>query len=198
MTPIDKIELRQTYCTIRENLSEAEVAARSAAVCERLAEMPVVTEAHTILAYMAFRNEVDLRPLFDLLPDTRWVLPRIEGQRMTLHPYEPDRLVRHPYGMLEPRADAPSVEPDEIDVVLVPGVSFDARGGRLGFGGGFYDRFLVHTEATRIGVCYDCCLAEELPCAEHDKRMNWVVTPTVAVHCTPRWRRECLLAPAEA
>lgn len=189
MNVTDKADLRVTYCTMREELPKDQVRARSTAVCRRLAAMPVVSQADTILAYLAFRNEVDLRPLFDLLPNIRWVLPRIQGKRMTLHPYEPERLVRHRYGILEPRPDAPMVEPDEIDVVLLPGVSFDAQGGRLGFGGGFYDRFLLQTDATRIGVCYDCCLAEELPCAEHDQPVDWVVTPTASIHCSSRGRR---------
>lgn len=190
---MDKSKLRDRYCTIREDLSEASVADASVAVCRRLASMTLLREAETVLAYLAFRNEVDVRPLFELLPDIEWVLPRIEGQRLILHPYEPQRLTRHAYGMLEPSANAPVVDPEELDVVLVPGVSFDRRGGRLGFGGGFYDRFLVRTSATRIGVCHDCCLAEELPCADHDKHMDWVVTPTAAIHCTPFWRRECVL-----
>lgn len=191
MTRADKSDLRRSYCTVREELPEAGVAEGSAAVCRRLAQMPVITEADTILTYLAFRNEVDLRSLFTLLPEVRWVLPRIEGRRMTLHPYEPERLVRHRYGMLEPRADAPTVAPEDVDVVLVPGVCFDSRGGRIGFGGGFYDRFLVQTDATRIGVSYDCCLAEEVPCAEYDQRMDWVVTPSTTIHSAPRWRREC-------
>jgi 5-formyltetrahydrofolate cyclo-ligase len=90
-------------------------------------------------------------------------------------------------------AGAPEVEPKELDVVLVPGVSFDKRGGRLGFGGGFYDRLLIRTPAARIGVTYDCCLVEELPCAEHDQRMDWVVTPTQAIRCGPLWRQACSL-----
>jgi 5-formyltetrahydrofolate cyclo-ligase len=155
--------------------------------------MALLREAETVMAYLAFRNELDLGLLFQLLPDIQWVLPRIQGQRMVLHPYDPQRLVRHPYGMLEPRADAPIVDPQDVDVVLVPGVSFDSRGGRLGFGGGFYDRFLTRTSAIRVGICHDRCMADELPCAEHDQRMDWVVTPTMAMHTAPLWRRECEL-----
>ena len=188
---MDKSELRQKYRELREGLAAASVAEKSAALCRRLARMTLLHEGQAVMAYLAFNNEIDLSLLFELLPDVRWVLPRIEGKDMTLHPYEPQRLVRHPFGMLEPAADAPVVDPEDVDVVLVPGVSFDPRGGRLGFGGGFYDRFLVKTSAVRVGVCYDCCLADELPCAAHDRRMDWVVTPTATIHAAPRWRREC-------
>jgi 5-formyltetrahydrofolate cyclo-ligase len=153
--------------------------------------MTLLQEAETVMAYLAFKNEVDLSPLFDLLPDIEWVLPRIDGKQMTIHPYDPERLVRHAYGMLEPPADAPVVDPQKLDAVLVPGVAFDRQGGRLGFGGGFYDRFLLRTSGVRIGISHECCLAEELPCADHDQRMDWVVTPTLVIHTAPLWRQAC-------
>jgi len=192
---MNKLKLRETYCGLREGLSERSVGEASAAVCQRLASMTLLQEAQIVMAYLAFKNEVDLSPLFELLPDIVWVLPRIEGKEMTIHPYEPKKLVRHAYGMLEPPADAPVVDPSELDVVLVPGVAFDRHGGRLGFGGGFYDRFLPRTSAIRIGICHQCCLADEVPCADHDQRMDWVITPTLAIHTAPLWREECAPGP---
>jgi 5-formyltetrahydrofolate cyclo-ligase len=189
MKTMDKSGLRESYCGVREALPADTVAQQSTAISRRLGRMAVLRHAETVMAYLAFKNELDLSLLFDLLPRITWVLPRIEGRDMVLHPYEPDRLVRHPFGMLEPREDAPVIDPQALDVVLVPGVSFDRRGGRLGFGGGFYDRFLVRTSAIRIGICHDCCLADGVPMDAHDERMDWVVTPTVAIHTAPLWRR---------
>ncbi len=179
-----KSKLRAHFCTLRESLSAEEIAAASAALCHRLATWPILTGADTILTYLAFRGEIDPAPLFALLPDKRWVVPRVEGTRLMLHPYDPARLVRHRYGMLEPAADLPLVDPQTVDLVLVPGVAFDPQGGRLGFGGGFYDGFLPTTPAIRVGITHDCCLAERLPCKEHDQRMDWVVTPTRILRCT--------------
>jgi 5-formyltetrahydrofolate cyclo-ligase len=182
---MDKPQLRRQFCSLRECLPAEEVADASAALCQRLANWPVLREARIILTYLAFRNEPDLGLLFDLLPHVRWTVPRIEGQRLVLHPYDPARLVRHRFGMLEPAADLPVVDPITLDLVLVPGVAFDRQGGRLGFGGGYYDRLLPTTPALRVGVTYDRCLADVLPCGEHDQRMDWVVTPTQEIHCTP-------------
>jgi 5-formyltetrahydrofolate cyclo-ligase len=84
------------------------------------------------------------------------------------------------------------VDPATLDLVLVPGVAFDRRGGRLGFGGGYYDRFLPTTPALRVGVTYDECLCDALPCGEHDQRMDWVLTPTQEIRCGERvgeWRQ---------
>jgi len=181
----EKPELRQRFCDLRECLPEEDVAAASAAVCRHLANWMPLRQARTVLTYLAFRNEIDLSALFDLLPHIRWAVPRIVGKGMAIHLYDPARLVRHRFGMLEPDPTLPEVAPCELDVVLVPGVAFDRHGGRLGFGGGYYDRFLPTTPALRVGVTYDHCLAERLPCGERDQRMDWVVTPTKVIHCHP-------------
>ena len=175
---MNKSELRRQFCSLREGLPPEEVTAASTALCQRLAGWTVLQEARTVLTYLAFRNEPDLSLLFDLLHHVRWAIPRIKGQRLILHLYDSARLVRHRFGMLEPAADLPVVDHATLDLVLVPGVAFDRRGGRLGFGGGYYDRFLLTTPALRVGVTYDRCLTDGLPCSEHDQRMEWIVTPS--------------------
>jgi len=185
---MDKSNLRQQFRILRERLPAEQVTAASAAICQRLAAWSLLREAQTVLTYLAFRNEPDLSFLFDLLHGIHWVIPRIEKKRLILHPYDPDRLVRHRFGMLEPAADLPVVNPTTLGLVLVPGVAFDRQGGRLGFGRGYYDRLLPTTPATRVGVAYDECLADALPCAEHDQRMDWVVTQAQKIHCAPLWR----------
>ena len=185
-----KSQVRDRFRSVRESLSPQQVAAASTALCERLAGWPVLQQTRSVLTYIAFRNEIDLAPLLERLPGIEWSAPRVVGQRLVLHPYVPDRLVRHRYGMLEPPANAPVVDPGTLDLVLVPGVAYDRRGGRMGFGGGFYDGFLPTTPALRVGITYDACLVDELPCDEHDQRMDWIVTPTQLVHCAPFWRKE--------
>jgi len=159
----------------------------SAALCRRLAAWPALRETQIVLTYLAFRNEPDLSLLFDLLPLIRWIVPRIEGKRIVLHPYDPARLVRHRFGMLEPAADLPVVDPTTLDLVLVPGVAFDRQGGRLGFGRGYYDRFLPTTPALRVGVTYDECLAGALPCGKHDQRVEWIATPSKLFAIRSSW-----------
>lgn len=173
-----KRRLRQEFLLWRQRLSPSEVAAASGAVCHHLTAWPTLHQARTVLTYLAFRNEIDLAPLFGLLPHLRWIVPRLAGDRLVLHSYDPARLVRHRFGMEEPAGDLPVVDPATLDVALVPGVAFDREGGRLGFGGGYYDRFLPTTAAVRVGVTYDYCLVDRLPCGDEDQRMDWVVTPS--------------------
>ena len=185
-----KNKARDQFRSVRESLPLQEVTAASTALCERLAGWSVLQQTRSVLTYIAFRNEIDLAPLLELLPGIEWSAPRVVGQRLVLHPYVPDRLVRHRYGMLEPPANAPIVDPGTLDLVLVPGVAYDRRGGRMGFGGGFYDGFLPTTPALRVGITYDACLVDKLPCDEHDQRMDWIVTPTQLLYCAPFWRKE--------
>jgi len=67
---------------------------------------------------------------------------------------------------------------DELDLIIVPGVAFDRAGGRVGRGGGFYDRLLPQYSALRAGICFDFQYLEAVPAEEHDIRMDWVVTDT--------------------
>jgi 5-formyltetrahydrofolate cyclo-ligase len=159
------------------------VRASSQAVCDHLSNWSVFQRAHTALSFLAFRNEIDLSQLFERWSDKCWLVPRIlkkEGQEpyLALHPYEPTRLVRHRFGMLEPTPDLPTVHPVEVEFVLVPGVAFDRQGGRLGFGGGFYDRLLpLASQGTRVGVTYDELVLNAVPMQPWDCRVEWLVTP---------------------
>lgn len=181
---MDKPTLRRQFRHIRETLLPEEVEIASRGVRQQLAAWGPLIQAHTVLAYLPFRNEIDLRPLFAQWPQICWIVPRVDGERLSLHPYRPDRLALHRFGMWEPSADLLVVAPDEIDLVLVPGIAFDRRGYRLGFGGGYYDRFLPTCPAPRAGITYEFSLLDELPVELHDQRVGWVVTPAQIIDCT--------------
>jgi 5-formyltetrahydrofolate cyclo-ligase len=106
-------------------------------------------------------------------------LPSGEKPYLILHHYDPERLVRHRFGMLEPAPDTPTVDADEVDLILVPGVAFDREGGRLGYGGGFYDQLLPQAHrAIRVGVTYDELILEAVPMAPWDCRVHWIASPS--------------------
>ncbi len=180
---MDKAELRQYFRVLRESFPPAKVITDSIAICMRLARWSELRMADNVLTYLAFRNEPDLSLLFDLLPRVRWYLPRVAGDNLVIHPYVPLRLRRHRFGMLEPEPDLPVVDPQTISVVLTPGISFDRSGGRLGFGGGYYDRFLSTTPALRVGITYDECLTDRLPRTDQDQLMDWIATPSQIIPC---------------
>ncbi|MBS1250377.1 MAG: putative protein YqgN [Chloroflexi bacterium] len=146
-------------------------------ICSHIGEWEVLQESNVILTYMPMGNEVNVRPLLDKYPGKKWVIPRIlPGNQMAFHFYDPEKLVMHEYGMLEPSPDCPIVSHEEIDLALVPGLAFDPNGGRLGFGGGFYDRFLCDFKGVTLGVTYNALFINHVPCGEYDIPMRFVVT----------------------
>ena len=86
-----------------------------------------------------------------------------------------EELHKGAYGILEPSTKRPVAEND-IDVIIVPGLAFDRRGGRMGFGAGYYDRLLIKTNAVKIGLCYDFQLMDSVPSEEHDVPMDYIIT----------------------
>lgn len=179
----EKAELRRRCREIRQQMSPEKVKTSSETVCHHLSHWPIFQAASTVLSFLAFRNEIDLSPLFERWPDKRWSVPRVvedTGARpyLALHTYDPEHLVRHRFGMLEPHPSLPRVAPAEVEVVLVPGVAFDQRGGRLGFGGGFYDHLLpLASQAICVGVTYDELVLDEVPMQPWDYRVGWLATP---------------------
>jgi len=133
------------------------------------------------MTYMAFGSEINLAPLMRRAPHKRWIIPRIIHKpepHLSLHIYDPARLVRHRFGMLEPDASLPVVEPDTLDLVLVPGLAYDRRGYRLGFGSGFYDRLLLHVTAVKVGITYAALIAERIPNDERDQPVDFLACET--------------------
>jgi 5-formyltetrahydrofolate cyclo-ligase len=174
-----KSQLRQRCKAIRRELGDEIRQQASLTICAHLAAWNVFQAAGAVLTYMPMRGEVDLRSLFADFPEKRWLLPRIlpgEGGRMVFHEYDPHNLIVHPYGMAEPAPHLPQVSADKIQLVLAPGLAFDRSGKRLGYGGGYYDRFLQGFSGVSVGVIFQALLLESLPNGEHDVPVDWLVS----------------------
>jgi len=157
----------------------------SQAICAQLSTIASIVHADSIFTYLPLQDEVDLRQIIELwIDESRTVcVPLIHWEEKTMRgglltSLDDDALLETRHGIKEPRARHP-LQADCIDVILVPGVGFDQGGGRLGRGGGFYDRFLAHARPPIvIGVCFDEQLVDAVPRESHDQRMTIVVTPT--------------------
>ena len=99
-------------------------------------------------------------------------------------PSDPGLLVGGRFGVLEPPATAPLVDPREVEVALVPGLAASRDGIRLGYGGGFYDAYLVETPALRVGAVFGACLVDALPAEPHDAHLDLLVTEAEALRPT--------------
>lgn len=134
----------------------------------------------TVALYAAMPEEVDLLPLVAWDPDRRWVFPRVCGEDLVFHEVRDcDRdLIPGRMGIREPSPSLPQVAAGEVDVFLCPGLAFDAGGGRLGRGRGYYDRTLAAARpgALKVGVCLPCQrVADTFPQA-HDVAMDVVIS----------------------
>ncbi len=124
-----------------------------------------------ILLYHPLPLELDLTPLLERYP-ARYYLPKVAGEGLSVHPFGP--LVPGPFGLMEPATSA--VEPEVLDLVLVPGLAFDLEGFRLGRGRGFYDRFLASVAAKTVGVAPEALLLPRLPRDPWDVPVAYLAT----------------------
>jgi len=163
--PADKAGWRNWAKGVRAGLDLEGV---SAAIRAHLVRTPAWHSARTILLYAPLPTEIDLLPLAND-PDRVFLLPRcLPDRRLAVHQYDPNSVVwiRGPFGVREPDpAQAPEVDPERIDLVLAPALAVDDDGYRLGYGGGFYDRFLAGpaVRAMRIAAVPEALRVRTLP-----------------------------------
>ena len=183
-----KREVRRRVLARRDAI-DPEVRERAAArVTERVLALPEVAAATTVLAFSSFGSELPMLPLIGALVErgVRVGLPVITGTDIVARAWRPgDPTVETSFGALEP-ADGAPIEPSAIDVTLTPAVAVDRTGRRVGYGGGFYDRFLPQTrsDAVRVAVVLPVQLVDEdLPAGAFDLRVDAIVTPNEVIRC---------------
>lgn len=182
----EKNILRKEILRQRQSLSETEWQTKSNLICDRLINSSLVTQANTIFAYFSFRKEADLSSLFFL--NKGWAFPSCVGQSLIWNSWQPGKpLIQDKYGIKTPLKTAPIVSISSADLILVPTVSCDQKGYRLGYGGGFYDRMLAASQGLKIptvGVVFDIAYVAELPRESWDIKLDFVCTETQLLNHT--------------
>ncbi len=181
MNDEERAALRRQMRARRAALDEDAQSRAAQEAARRILALPAYREAKVVLAYAAARGELSLAPVIaDVLSGGRMLaLPRCEGPgRMTARRVRAmGELSPGAFGLPEPGEGSEVILPQDVGLVLVPGIAFDRAGGRIGQGGGYYDRFLPGTRAVRVGVCHDFALIDDVQARAHDARMDAVVTP---------------------
>lgn len=200
--------LRDRMRAYRAALDPAERARRSARIAERARGLPAYRAARLLLVYLSLPEEADTGPLISLArrDGKRVAAPRAlpKGRRLELRelvwPDGPDgggrdgRAAAEPmtvigtYGIREPDPDvSPPVEPGEVDLVCLPGLAFDNHGNRLGYGAGYYDRFLAAYPPGRrpatAGLAFAGQVVDLVPAGPWDVPVDWVVSEDEAIDC---------------
>ena len=181
-----KASLRAQARKVLAALSPDARAAASAEICRRIEVLPEWAAARIVAFYAAQPSEPDLAALLSA-PGKTVCFPCVSGSSMEFHRCQSNDLLRPgPWQLLEPDPQHhPLVPASEIDLLFIPGLAFTRAGGRLGRGGGFYDRFLsrVHPRAVKLGICFHAQLLPALPLEIHDREMDRVVTEAEAFRC---------------
>lgn len=182
-------ELRDLVRKRRDGMPERERLRKSDEVWKRLIEVPAFQTASTALFYVSFGSEVETAMMRTLTRELGMTVacPRSKpgDKSMRFHRLDSDDLLSPgAYGILQPAAETPLVDLADA-VVLVPGVAYDRQGHRLGFGSGYYDRWLAAEGKglPTIGLAFHEQLVDKVPTQAHDIDVQWVVTDKEAIEC---------------
>lgn len=173
---MEKYEIRRKIKNMRGMLLEKERIDAAREVFDRLEKTAAFLMADRILMYHSLPDELSTHEFLDKWKSRKkFFLPRVNGVNLDILPYDESRLELGAFHIEEPVGED-TVNPEEIELVVVPAVAYDRKGNRLGRGKGFYDRLLAETRATKIGVAYEFQMLDEIPAEPHDVRMDMVIT----------------------
>jgi 5-formyltetrahydrofolate cyclo-ligase len=183
----EKTALRARMRAVRSAIPAEKRALLAGRIEARLADLPEMRRAQTVLLFYSFGSEVPTAGIARSLLDggRRVLLPYLEESSMEAAELRADQSpITSAYGPKEP-PERVAVDPSEVDIVVTPGLGFDREGYRIGYGGGHYDRYLsrLGPHATRIGIGFDAQVLEAVPHGERDERLDFVVTDRETIDC---------------
>ena len=165
-----KSELRKQVLHEMKDLPREQKQAMDQALTDQFLEHPFYQEAKIIATYLSFPHEFQTQELIEqALKDGKKVLiPKTYPKgRMNFVVYDPQQLVKTSFGLLEPQGDLEVVDASQIDLIHVPGLVFTTKGYRIGYGGGYYDRYLKHFSGHTLSTIYPCQIQDFIP-ENHD------------------------------
>ncbi|PMP67003.1 MAG: 5-formyltetrahydrofolate cyclo-ligase [Thermodesulfobacterium geofontis] len=176
-----KSQIRIFIFELRKKYSSEILKKFSLQICKFIEGLPLYKKAKSIVFYFAKEKEVSLEYLIGkaFLEGKKVFLPKtwLEEKTLTFHQiFSFADLKPGPFELLEPPSKNPELKPENFEILFVPGVAFDLEKGRIGYGGGFYDKILCKTKAFKIGVAFSFQIFEKLPLEKYDQKVDIIVT----------------------
>lgn len=188
---VSKQSIRNRYLSMRNNLSYGERLAKSRKIWELLKQEPVYKNAEAVLVYMDYRSEVITTGLVEeLLADSsrKVFAPRVLGMNISFYEIQTLEELEPGYqGIREPAQNEEKMFTHALvkelnSLILIPGAVFDRQRGRMGYGKGFYDRFLAdYIELSGAALAFECQIAKNVPMEDHDIRPGIIVTESEVI-----------------
>lgn len=176
----EKKQLRSIVRRLEQNLSERYLQTSSAAIAAHLLAMPEYQAAETVFCFVGIASEIDTQPILqDVLSSGKQLCVPLCTTPGHMELREVSDLCQlHPgsFGLPEPAGDAPVVCIDDVDLAIIPCLTCNHQGQRLGKGGGYYDRFLAHYRGGTVLLCREKLIRDEIPVEPHDYPIPWVLT----------------------
>jgi len=173
---MNKKDLRKHIKARVSQLSNEDKANEAKCVFSCIENSNIFKQSTNIMLFSSLNDEIPTHNTIEKWAKSKNIfLPRVNGETLDIIKYEPGVLKKGSFNIMEPTGDN-TVNPDILDLIIVPGVAFDRKGNRLGRGKGFYDRLLASTKAKTIAVCFDCQLVDEIPTEPHDKPVHFIMT----------------------
>ena len=163
----------------RKNISEEYIKISDKKICEEVLKLSELKRAETVFCYVSTPEEIDTQELISKLLKNgkRVAVPRCEGKGL-MRAYEIKSLKElqsGAFGIMEPKEECPLVAPSEIDMAVIPCLACSKDGKRLGYGGGFYDRYLENTKFDRVILCREKQILSKIPTDKWDQPMNIII-----------------------
>ena len=189
----DKKTLRKEILTKRNNIDVVEKEEKDRKILDGFYESKYYRESKNIFIYISYASEINTKEIINkaLMDNKKIYVPRTEFKTRLMDAVEItslDNLIESEYGILEPSAEEPHINPNEIDLIVVPGVAFDRNGGRMGYGAGFYDRYFKKIskdnmkKVIKLALAYDFQILEKIPMNEQDVPVNYIITEKEFIH----------------
>lgn len=180
-----KRKLRTAFLERRELHSPLKKKEKDALILKRLGSFDEFKRAKEFFTYLSHKGEVATDAIVaKFINKKKIVVPRISGKLLHLHElHEKAEFVKGRFGIREPKNCARKAKRGTVDVALIPGIAFDETGHRIGFGGGYFDRFLKKLRCTTIGLAYEFQIIEKVPTHKYDVPVDYIVTEDRIINC---------------